>query len=121
MRLLTYVDIFTDALSSLDTECGTRQNLADFVPTSHLVCIKMTSIPNSKSRLKNGGSLSKHCKVILSMKALARLKEQVESCTKCLETKTILKDFSMAFLCRVFVLEESHTVNCRISREKCKV
>ena len=58
-----------------------RQTSVDSVPTSNLLCIKMASILNSQSRdLKYGGTLTNHCKVIiLSMKSLARLKDQVES------------------------------------------
>ena len=51
-----------------------------FLPTSDLVCIKMTSILNSKScDLKHSNTFSNHHEVIiLSMKSVPRLKDQVK-------------------------------------------
>ena len=55
-------------------------NSANFIPTSNLY-IKMVFILNSQScDLKNGGIFSNYCEVIiLSIKSLARLKDQLKS------------------------------------------
>ena len=55
-----------------------RHNSADSVPASYVFCVKMASILNSQPHdLKHDGN---HCEVIiLSMKSLARMKEQVKS------------------------------------------
>ena len=70
--------IFSDSLSSL--QALHKYKLATFVPTSNLVCIRIASILNSYSyNLKHGVTFSNHYEVgILSMKSLARLKNQVK-------------------------------------------
>ena len=58
-----------------------RHNSASSVPTSDFVCIKMASILNFQSLDgQHGGTFSNHFEVvILSMKSLAILKDQVKS------------------------------------------
>ena len=74
------------------------QNSSDSVPTSYLVCITMASILNSKSRdLKHGGTFSNHCED-LSIKSIARLKDQGKRLVyKMFINESICKDCSIAY------------------------
>ena len=58
-----------------------KKNSADSVPTSNFVCMKMTFVLNGlSSDLKHGGTLSNHSEVvILPMKFIAKLKDQLKS------------------------------------------
>ena len=58
-----------------------RHNSSNFVPTFNLICIKIVSVLNSQScDLKHGNTSSNHCEVIiLLMKSLAGLKDQVKN------------------------------------------
>ena len=70
---------FSDSLSSL--QALHKHKSANSVPTSNLVCIRIASSLNSQlCNLKYGLTFSNHCEVgILSMKSLARLKNQFKS------------------------------------------